>query len=82
MTICDVLGFVLREERFRRDLSQGDIEARTGLLRAYISRIENGHTIPGLDTLSRIAEAMGVPVSDLISKAEASLHKQHLEGTQ
>ncbi len=42
---------------------KGDIEKRTGLLRCYLSRVENGHTIPSLDTLSKIATAMEVPLA-------------------
>jgi transcriptional regulator with XRE-family HTH domain len=44
-------------------LSQGDIEQRTGLLRCYLSRVENGHTTPSLQTLSKIARALDVPLS-------------------
>ena len=36
----------LRELREAQNMSQGDVEAKTGLLRVYISRIENGHTTP------------------------------------
>src|ERR1700747_3343660 len=43
-------------------MSQGDIEKRTGLLRCYLSRVENGHTIPSLDTLAKIAGAMDMPL--------------------
>ena len=39
---------VLREEK---KFSQGEIEKRTGLLRSYISRVENGHTVPAVETL-------------------------------
>jgi transcriptional regulator with XRE-family HTH domain len=45
----------LREEK---KLSQGDIEKRTGLLRCYISRVENGHTVPAIETLEKIARAL------------------------
>ena len=44
-------------------MSQGDIEKRTGLLRCYLSRVENGHTVPSLDTLAKIAGAMDLPLS-------------------
>src|SRR4029077_10568405 len=51
----------LRELREFKKLSQGDIERRTGLLRCYISRVENGHTVPSLETLERFAGALEVP---------------------
>ena len=50
-------------------MSQGDIEKRTGLLRCYLSRVENGHTIPSLDTLSKIAGAMELPLSQFFSES-------------
>jgi transcriptional regulator with XRE-family HTH domain len=42
----------------KRKLSQGDIEKRTGLLRCYISRVENGHTVPAIETLEKMARAL------------------------
>jgi transcriptional regulator with XRE-family HTH domain len=52
------IGETIRNYRLQKGMSQGDIEKRTGLLRCYLSRVENGHTIPSLDTLSKIAGAM------------------------
>ena len=51
------IGETIRNYRLHKGMSQGDIEKRTGLLRCYLSRVENGHTIPSLDTLSKIAQA-------------------------
>ncbi len=51
-------------------MSQGDIEKRTGLLRCYLSRVENGHTVPSLDTLARIASAMEIPLAQFFSDGE------------
>jgi transcriptional regulator with XRE-family HTH domain len=56
--ISDRIRF-LREEK---KLSQGDIERRAGLLRCYVSRVENGHTVPSVETLERLARALEVPV--------------------
>ena len=53
----------IRSFRLQRGMSQGDIEKRTGLLRCYLSRVENGHTVPSLDTLQKIAGAMDMPLS-------------------
>ena len=44
------IGETIRSLRLHKGMSQGDIEKRTGLLRCYLSRVENGHTIPSLDT--------------------------------
>jgi transcriptional regulator with XRE-family HTH domain len=55
----------LRTLREQKQLSQGDIEKRTGLLRCYISRVENGHTVPSVGTLEKMARAMEVPTYQL-----------------
>jgi transcriptional regulator with XRE-family HTH domain len=60
----------LRELRGSKNLSQGDIEARTGLLRCYISRVENGHTVPALETLQKIARALETPLYQLFYEGE------------
>ena len=61
------IGARIREMRQARGLSQGDLENRTGLLRCYLSRVENGHTIPSLDTLAKIATAMDVPLAQFFA---------------
>jgi transcriptional regulator with XRE-family HTH domain len=53
-----IVGERLRVFREEKNLSQGDIEERTGLLRCYISRVENGHTIPAVETLEKLARAL------------------------
>jgi transcriptional regulator with XRE-family HTH domain len=60
-----ILGDRIRELREAKKLSQGDIEKRTGLLRCYISRVENGHTVPAIETLEKIARACEVPLYHL-----------------
>jgi transcriptional regulator with XRE-family HTH domain len=62
------IGITIRSFRLQRGMSQGDIEKRTGLLRCYLSRVENGHTVPSLDTLSKIAGAMELPLSHFFSE--------------
>ena len=56
------IGVTIRGYRLQRGMSQGDIEKRTGLLRCYLSRVENGHTVPSLDTLQKIAGALDLPL--------------------
>jgi transcriptional regulator with XRE-family HTH domain len=68
------IGITIRGYRLQKGLSQGDIEKRTGLLRCYLSRVENGHTVPSLDTLSKIASALDLPLSQFF--AEDSPGKQ------
>jgi transcriptional regulator with XRE-family HTH domain len=60
-----LIGDRLRELRDAKQLSQGDIEHRTGLLRCYISRVENGHTVPAIETLEKMARALEIPMYQL-----------------
>jgi transcriptional regulator with XRE-family HTH domain len=60
----------LRAVREAKNLSQGDIEERTGLLRCYISRVENGHTVPAIETLEKMARALEVPLYQLFYDGE------------
>ena len=60
----------LRQFREAKNLSQGDIEKRTGLLRCYISRVENGHTVPAIETLEKISRALEVPMYQFFYEGE------------
>lgn len=60
----------LRQIRQAKNLSQGDIEKRTGLLRCYISRVENGHTVPSLETLEKFSRALELPLYQLFYEGE------------
>jgi transcriptional regulator with XRE-family HTH domain len=55
----------LRPLREEKKFSQGGIEKRAGLLRCYISRVENGHTVPFIETLEKLARALEVPLYQL-----------------
>jgi transcriptional regulator with XRE-family HTH domain len=65
-----IIGDRLRELREGKKLSQGDIEKRTGLLRCYISRVENGHTVPAIETLEKLARALEVPLYHLFYEGD------------
>jgi transcriptional regulator with XRE-family HTH domain len=65
-----IIGDQLRAMREEKQLSQGDIEKRTGLLRCYISRVENGHTVPAIETLEKMARALEVPMYRLFYDGE------------
>ena len=60
-----IIGDRLRTLREEKHLSQGDIEKRTGPLRCYISRVENGHTVPAIETMEKMARALEVPMYQL-----------------
>jgi transcriptional regulator with XRE-family HTH domain len=65
-----LIGRRIRQLRERKGLSQGDIEAVSGMLRAYISRVEHGHTVPSLETTERFAAALDVPLYQLFCEGE------------
>ena len=65
------IGAKLRELRVAKNLSQGDIEKRTGLVRAYTSRVEHGHTVPSIGTLEKYANALGIPLYRFFTDQES-----------
>ena len=65
-----MIGDRLKVLRVGKKLSQGDVEKRTGLLRCYISRVENGHTVPSIETLEKMARALEIPTYQLFYEGE------------
>jgi transcriptional regulator with XRE-family HTH domain len=65
-----VIGDRLRTLREEKKFSQGEVEKRTGLLRCYVSRVENGHTVPAVETLEKFARALEVPMYRLFYDGE------------
>ena len=66
------VGNRLRQFRELRGLSQGELEGRTGLLRCYISRVENGHTIPSVETLEKFARALDMLLYQFLYEGKRS----------
>lgn len=71
-TIAMSIGATIRAYRLQKGMSQGDIEKRTGLLRCYLSRVENGHTVPSLETLQKIAYALDLQLAQFFSDQTVS----------
>ena len=67
-TIAMNIGSTIRAYRLQKGMSQGDIEKRTGLLRCYLSRVENGHTVPSLETLQKIAGALDLQLAQFFAE--------------
>jgi transcriptional regulator with XRE-family HTH domain len=63
-----LVGERLKAVRESKNLSQGHIEQRTGLLRCYVSRVENMHTVPSIDTLEKWAKALDISMAELFSE--------------
>lgn len=81
-----IIGDRLRVLREQKQFSQGEIEKRTGLLRCYISRVENGHTVPAVETLEKFARALEVPLYQLfydgdVPPKSANIPKRRLSTT-
>lgn len=70
-----MIGERLRRIRESKNLSQGDIEKRTGLIRCYTSRVENGHTVPSIETLAKYAQALDIPLYQIFYDGEAAPKK-------
>jgi transcriptional regulator with XRE-family HTH domain len=71
-TVAMNIGATIRTYRLQKGMSQGDIEKRTGLLRCYLSRVENGHTVPSLETLQKIAGALDLQLAQFFSDETGS----------
>lgn len=68
LSISMNIGTTIRGYRLQKGMSQGDIEKRTGLLRCYLSRVENGHTVPSLETLQKIARALDLQLAQFFAE--------------
>jgi transcriptional regulator with XRE-family HTH domain len=73
-----IIGDRLKALREEKSLSQGEIEKRTGLLRCYISRVENGHTVPAFETIEKFARALEVPLYQLFYDGEEPPELPHM----
>lgn len=73
-----LIGKSLRKLREEKKLSQGDLEKRTGLLRNYISLVENGHRTPTIDTLEKFTRALEVPLYRLFYEGDQPPSVPHL----
>src|ERR1700723_4379414 len=70
-----MIGERLRRIRESKNLSQGDVEKRTGMLRCYTSRVENGHTVPSIETLAKYAQALDIPLYQIFYDGEEAPKK-------
>jgi transcriptional regulator with XRE-family HTH domain len=68
-----IIGHRIRQLREKRGISHDDLQEFSGLDRGYIARIEQGRTVPPLETLERIAAALAVPLYWLFYAEEDSL---------
>lgn len=74
-----MIGQRLRKLRESKNLSQGDMEKRTGCLRCYTSRVENGHTVPSVETLEKYARALEIPMYRLFYEGSKPPEKPNVQ---
>jgi transcriptional regulator with XRE-family HTH domain len=77
-----LIGERLRELRESKNLSQGDMEKRTGCLRCYTSRVEHGHTVPSVETLEKYARALEIPMYKLFIEGDETPRKPKVPLTE
>ena len=68
---------LLREEREKRGLSMNVVAQRSGLSHSIVSLIERDMRNPTLETLLRIAEAIGIDLGEIITRAAKLAAKKH-----
>jgi transcriptional regulator with XRE-family HTH domain len=66
-----VFGQRLRSVRLHAGLSQSALETRSGIPKARLSRYENGHVLPSIETLRRLASALDVSEAHLLGDQRA-----------
>lgn len=61
------IGEAIRSVRLSAKLSQIDVESKSGIARSYLSRVENDHTLPSIETLDRLAtKGLGTKASEIL----------------
>ncbi len=73
-----MIGDRLRELREQKQFTQGEVAKRTGLLKPYVSRVENGHSVPAIETLEKFARALEVPMYQIFFDLEEAPKLPHL----
>ena len=73
----EITGAVIRELRKKRGVSQEVLSGFACISRSHLAMIENGTKNPNVDTLWRIAEALGMPLSDLLALIESEISKKN-----
>lgn len=64
---------LVRELREARSLSQPQLARRSRIARSHLWGIENGQFVPGIATLQRISNALGVGVSRFLTKSDSEM---------
>lgn len=71
-----ITGRIIRELREQRGLTQEVLSGLAVISRSHLAEIETGHTNANVETLWRIAEALGMKLSDLIRMVEQVIERE------
>ena len=63
-------GSVVKSQRLSEGLSQEELAHRSGLHRTYVTDVERGARNPSLNSIKKLSDALGVPLSDLFALVE------------
>jgi len=71
-----LVGMVLQQYRTQRKMSQELLSGLAGIDRTHYSKIERGLRSPTLDTLFKIARALGVPPEEIVRTIDEAVEKE------
>ena len=77
-----ITGQVIGLLRTQRGLSQEVLSGLAGVARSHLAMIENGSKNPSVDTLWRISDALGIPLSELFRMVEAETAKKNIRNAK
>ena len=66
------LGEAIRQGRSLLGISQGELAERSGLHRTYVSDLERGARNPSIESIEKLARALGVSVAKLFEIADGT----------
>lgn len=75
-------GVTVRQLRERQAWSQEELAERADLNRSYVGELERGKAIPSLLTLRKLAAALGISLSQLITHTEHSMQDRLVRGIE
>lgn len=67
LNVAKIFGERVREKRRARKLTQVQVAERAGMFQHHISQLENGEVMPTLETILKLAAAIGCKPTDLLS---------------
>ena len=69
-------GDKLRNLRKDKDLTQPELADAMGIEQSYLSKLENGNSLPSNDMLGRILDVFGIGISELVDDLDQGVRNQ------